>query len=261
MVLSLAVQINQFSFSEVKADNLKRILQSLHESKADLVVFPEYCMGIPINGVDKDFVEQNAEALDGEFAQRIINATKACRCSVVFTMFLREGKSIYNAAIFAKAGNVEAIYRKINLFDAYGYQESEFFAPGNSLAIASIGPFKIGLAVCFDLRFPELFREMAKCGVNLFVVPSGWYKGKHKIDQWRVLTAARAHENMAYLVASNQTLPHFIGHSLAASPMGYALEELKTLQSKFVVKLQLKDIEDTRRLLPTVLSKRDLHLE
>jgi deaminated glutathione amidase len=259
-VVSLTAQINQISFSPSKSENLVRILHLIAESNADLDVFPEYCMGMPIEGLNKSFVEENAEPIDGEFAQKIIESTETRLSSVVFTMFLREGKSVYNAAVLAKAGDIEAIYRKIHLFDAYGYDESAFFASGKILAISEVGPFKVGLAVCFDLRFPELFRAMTCRGVNLFIVPSGWYKGKHKIDQWRVLTKARAHENLSFLVAANQTLPQFIGHSLVASPMGYSREELKTPQTSFAVRLELQEILATRRLLPTILnSKRDFY--
>jgi deaminated glutathione amidase len=256
--LSLTVQVNQLSFSPTKSENLTRIIQLLSESQADLDVFPEYCMGMPDKGLSKGFVEENAEPIEGEFAQEIIKSTKSRRSSVVFTMFLREDKSIYNVAVLATAGRIEALYRKIHLFDAFGYEESALFALGKSLAIATLGPFKVGLAICFDLRFPELFRAMACRGVNLFVVPSGWYKGKHKIDQWNVLNKARAHENLSYLVAANQTFPNFIGHSLAASPMGCKIDELKTGQTNFKVKLDLQEVQSARRLLPTVLSPQGL---
>jgi predicted amidohydrolase len=259
-IVSLTAQINQVSFSPSKSENLVRILHLIAESNADLDVFPEYCMGMPVEGLCKSFVEENAEPIEGEFAQKIIESTKNRLSSVVFTTFLREGKSVYNSAVLAKAGKIEAIYRKIHLFDAYGYEESAFFVSGKTLPVSEVGPFKVGLAVCFDLRFPELFRAMACRGVNLFVVPSGWYKGEHKIDQWRVLTKARAHENLSFLVAANQTFPQFIGHSLVASPMGYAKEELKKLQTSFVVKLELQEILAARRLLPTILnSKRDFY--
>ena len=258
--MSLTVQVNQISFCAAKSQNHEKMLQLISESKADLDVFPEYCMGMPLEGLNKGFIEENAEAIEGEFAQKIIESTKRRLSAAVFTMFLRESKSIYNAAVLAKAGKIEAIYRKIHLFDAYGYEESALFASGKSLAIAEIGPFKVGLAVCFDLRFPEFFRAMAYRGVNLFLVPSAWYKGKHKIDQWRILTKARAHENVSYLIAANQTLPQFIGHSLAASPLGFALEELKTFQTSFAVRLDLQELQAARRLLPTILnSERDFY--
>ena len=258
--MSLNLRINQVSFSQVKAENLNKILRLISESTADIDIFPEYCMGVPNGELDRGFVEENAESAEGKFAHDIVTATESRGSAVVFTMFLKEGKAIYNAAILARAGRIETVYKKIHLFDAYGYEESALFASGNSLALAEVGPFKVGLAVCFDLRFPELFRAMAYKGANMFVVPSGWYRGKYKITQWKVLSGARAHENVSYLVAADQTLPHFIGHSLVTSPMGYAIAELKAEQASFTVKLDLEEIQAARRLLPTaLLSRRDLY--
>jgi predicted amidohydrolase len=179
---------------------------------------------------------------------------------VVFTTFLKENDAVYNATVLAKAGTIKALYKKIHLFDAFGYQESAIFTAGNQLAIADLGSLRMGLAVCFDLRFPEIFRIMAYKGVNLFIVPSGWYNGEYKIEQWRALVATRAHENVSYLVAADQTSPSFIGHSTVISPFGYALKELNNEQASFSVELDFEEIRKARRLLPTILlAKRDLY--
>ena len=258
--MSLTVRVNQLSFSPHKEENLNKILQLIFNSDAHLDVFPEYCMGMSIQGIDRDFVWANAESLEGEFVQRIAAATLQRDSAVVFTTFLKENDAVYNAAVLAKAGTIKALYKKIHLFDAFGYQESAIFTAGNQLAIADLGSLRMGLAVCFDLRFPEIFRIMAYKGVNLFIVPSGWYNGEYKIEQWRALVATRAHENVSYLVAADQTSPSFIGHSTVISPFGYALKELNNEQASFSVELDFKEIRKARRLLPTILlAKRDLY--
>ena len=178
----------------------------------------------------------------------------------MFTTFLREQEKIYNAAILAENGIIKTIYKKIHLFDAFGYKESRLFSSGNKLAISTIKGFKVGLAVCFDLRFPELFRIMKYRGVNLFIVPSAWYKGENKINQWRTLTLARAHENGSFLVGVNQTNPLYIGHSIVASPFASAIKELHQEPANLIIELQYQTIKKYESLLPIQeLSKPNLY--
>jgi len=258
--MSLTICVNQLSFSAQKEENTKEILQLMSESDAQLDVFPEYSMGIPANGINKGYVRENAEPLDGEFVQRIVDGTLGRHSAVVFTTFLKEKDSIYNTAILAKSGKIQAVYKKIHLFDAFGNQESAIFTAGNKLATADLEPFKIGLAVCFDLRFPEIFRAMMYKGVNLFIIPSGWYEGEYKIEQWRALLAARAHENVSYLVAANQTSPSFIGHSTVIHPMGYPIKEVNHEKASFLAELDFEELQKARQSIPIMhLAKRDLY--
>ncbi len=213
--MPLSIGCHQLSFSTNKKENLNTILTMLDESYAQLDIFPEYAMGYSPNGLDRAFVDARAERLEDEFVTTIVEKTAQTRSAVVFTTFLQEDEATYNAAVFAEQGQIRAIYRKIHLFDAFGYQESQLFTAGDQLAILSFRGFTVGLAVCFDLRFPELFRSMAYKGANLFIVPSAWYQGEHKLEQWRVLTRERAHENTAFLVAVDQPEPP---QSLAISP-------------------------------------------
>ncbi|UCH01794.1 MAG: hypothetical protein JSV20_08140 [Candidatus Bathyarchaeota archaeon] len=254
--MSITLRLHQTSFSAYKKENMNKMLHLIEESDAYIDVFPEYSMGIPPTGLDKKFVYKNAETIDGQFIHRMIEKTVERGSAIVFSAYLQEDGKVYNAAILAEKGKIKTVYRKIHLFDAFGYYESEVFTWGRELAIADLKGFKIGLAVCFDLRFPELFRIMAQRGVNLFIVPSAWYKGKHKISQWQALTLARSHENNSYLIAVGQTRPFFIGHSMATSPLGYVIKEVEEEQTSFTVNLEYQAIEESIRLLPIMtLSK------
>lgn len=250
--MSLKIRAHQASFSSDKEQNRKKILRLIEESDAYLDVFPEYDMGIPSYGLDKKFVQKNAETIRGAFISTILEKTCQKNSAAVFTAYLKEDNKIYNVTILAEKGKIKALYKKIHLFDAFGYTESQIFAPGTELAIIEFKDFKIGLAICFDLRFPELFRAMAYKGINLFIVPSGWYKGKHKIEQWRTLTAARAHENISYLIAVNQTDPFFIGHSIVVSPLGYIINEVDGKQTSFTFEIKYEKIEESKTLVPTI---------
>jgi predicted amidohydrolase len=189
-----------------------------------------------------------------------LEKTKELNFATVFTVFLKEDDRFFNAAILAENGKIRALYRKMHLFDAFGYNESKYFSSGDKIAMATIKGFRIGLAVCFDLRFPELFRAMAYKGADLFMVPSAWYKGKYKVEQWQVLALARAHENGAYLIAVDQTNPLFIGHSIIASPFATILKTIGEEESSFVFELNYDDLLQSRKLIPILsLSKPEIY--
>lgn len=256
----MRVRAFQLTVGSDKRENLKRILSLLDSSDADLNVFPEYLMGVGGEGVTAAYVRSQAEPLDGEFAGSILDKSRERGFAVAFSTFLLEGGRIYNAAVLAERGRVAAVYRKVHLFDAFGYRESRVFSPGSELAIARLGELTAGLAVCFDLRFPELFRAMMLRGADLFIVPSAWYRGPYKVEQWKALTAARAHENLAYLVAANQAGGKFVGHSVVVSPWGYVVAELGDEDASIEVRLDRSEVEEARSAVPLQqLLKLDLY--
>ncbi len=254
----MRVALAQLSSGPQKEENLRRALGVIRGlSDADLVVFPEYLMGVGEGGsLTPGYVAGQAEPIDGPFSTAILDASRERGVDVLYTMYLREGVAVYNAAVLARRGRVEAIYRKVHLFDAYGYRESAIFAPGRGPVTARVGEFTAGIAVCFDLRFPELFRAEALMGADLFLVPAAWYSGPYKLDQWRALTLARAHENGAYLVAVDQTGPAFTGHSLVAAPQGYIALDLGVGDRALVYELERGAVEEAREKVPVLRLRR-----
>jgi len=117
-----------------------------------------------------------------------------------------------------------ARYTKTHLIPAFG--EPETMVAGNQLVTLELGGFNLGLAICFDLRFPELFRAYAVDGVNLFLVPSAWPASR--AYAWELLTKARAAENQAYLLAVNHAEEPFGAASLALDPLGMELTRLES---------------------------------
>ncbi|MCS7105055.1 MAG: carbon-nitrogen hydrolase family protein [Thermofilaceae archaeon] len=246
----MRVKVFQVRAGEDKRENLRRICSMLESSSADLNVFPEYLMGVGREGVTASYVTGLAEPLDGEFAGRMIDISREKGFAVVFSMFLRERERVFNAAVLADKGRVAAVYRKVHLFDAYGYKESRVFSPGTEPVVTRVEGYNLGLAVCFDLRFPELFRAMMLRGAEVFVVPSAWYRGPYKVEQWISLTKARAHENVSYLLAVNQASENFIGHSVVVSPWGYTLTELGEGEAVIELELDRGELEKAREALP-----------
>lgn len=242
----MRVRVFQIAVGPDKRANLDRVLRLLDSSDADLNVFPEYLMGVGPKGVDAEYARSLAEPLEGEFASSLLDKTRERGFAAAFTLYLREGEGVSNAAVLADRGRVLAVYRKIHLFDAFGYRESSVFKPGSEPAVARLENFTVGLAVCFDLRFPELFRAMARAGVDLFLVPSAWYRGPYKAEQWKGLTSARAHENLAYLVAADQAGDRFIGHSVVVNPWGHALVDLGEGEKALTAELDPSEVREAR---------------
>ncbi len=129
------------------------------------------------------------------------------------------GERYANRAKVIGPAGIQASYTKTHLIPAFG--EPETMIPGQELVTFGLGGFQVGVAICFDLRFPELFRAYTLQGVNLFLIPSAWPSSRSYA--WELFCKARAAENQAYLVAVNHAEAPFGAPSLAADPMGMEL--------------------------------------
>lgn len=196
-----------------------------HEPKPDLVVFPEVMMrdfGKP--GSD---ISEYAEDLDGPFVTRLTELAAAHDVTLVAGMFERSGDPSrpYNTLAVVDGTGLRASYRKIHLYDSFGYKESERLLAGEvEPVVVEVGGFTVGLMTCYDLRFPELARALVDRGAEVIVVPAAWVAGAHKVDHWRTLLKARAIENTVYVAAAGQPGPRYTGHSMVVSPRGEAAE-------------------------------------
>jgi predicted amidohydrolase len=195
------------------------------EPKPDLVVFPEVMMrDFGGSGVD---VSDFAEDLDGPFVQRLTELAKSHDVTLVAGMFERSDDPTrpYNTLAVVDAGGLRASYRKIHLYDSFGYKESERLLAGDiEPVVVEIGGFQVGLMTCYDLRFPELARALVDQGAEVLVVPAAWVAGPGKVDHWRTLLKARAIENTVYVAAAGQPGPRYTGHSMVVTPRGEVVE-------------------------------------
>jgi predicted amidohydrolase len=128
----------------------------------------------------------------------------------------------------------EAHYDKIHLYDAFGFTESRTVAPGHEPVVVEVDEVRVGLSVCYDIRFPALYTELARRGAQLIVACASWGSGPGKLEQWTLLARARALDSMSYVAAVGQAdpgdaltksgsgagAPTGVGGSLVASPLG-----------------------------------------
>ncbi|WP_223691325.1 carbon-nitrogen hydrolase family protein [Leifsonia poae] len=228
MLLSLA-QIASGTDIPHNLNLVRDAVRGAADTGSDLVLLPEYAM-YEKKMVDATFASA-AEPLDGPFGSAVADLAARHGIAVVVGMVESnpaEQRPFNTLAAFGADGSLLAAYRKIHLFDSYGFTESAWIAPAPHAEAVTFetGGARVGLMTCYDLRFPELGRRLAEEGADLVALCSSWVPGEHKVDQWRTLTRARAIEN-GYTVASvSQTPPVSIGRSLVSGPAGEVLLEL-----------------------------------
>jgi predicted amidohydrolase len=196
---------------------------------ADLVAFPEYSM------YDKKVVDSTfsaaAERLDGPFVEGVRSLAVELGMTIVVGIAERSDDADlpFNTLVGVDpSGEIVARYRKVHLFDSFGFRESDNITASDSLEpmVFAAGGMTVGLMTCYDLRFPELARALADAGADLMLACSSWVPGAGKLDQWNVLARARAIENACFFAAVSQSPPISIGHSLLVDPMGSVVGEL-----------------------------------
>ncbi|MEJ2261482.1 MAG: nitrilase-related carbon-nitrogen hydrolase [Nitrosopumilaceae archaeon] len=156
-----------------------------------------------------------------------------------------------------KSGKVISTYRKIHLYDALGFRESAKMTSGSKIAKpvkTSIG--KLGMMICYDLRFPEMSRSLAVAGSEILVAPSAWVKGEMKEEHWLTINKTRAIENGCYVVAPDQVGNIYCGRSVIVDPYGKVLVDMKKKQGIAYADIDLKKIKQTRKVLPLLKNRR-----
>ncbi len=250
----------QFSSGPNKEENLDRALNIIRglPDGVDMAVFPEYIMGYPEEGLTPEFVSEIAEPLDGPFISSFREVAREKGTWLLVNFFEKGGKGVRNINVIVdRYGSIIAKYAKIHLFDIYGYRESDIFERGREVTIFDFEGLKVGVATCFDVRFPELFRKMALKGANVFLLPAAWYIGPAKEEQWLLMGRARAHENVAFMIAVGNTGKPFIGRSFVADPYGVVRMDLGRGERVGLFDLDKEEIEKARETLPLLDLRRE----
>ncbi len=211
------------------------------ENRAALDVVAEICSGRPRPHLvvlpevfARDFgkpgsdVGPYAETLDGPFVSRLTQLAAAHDVTLVAGMFevSDDPGRPFNTLVVVDPAGLRATYRKIHLYDSFGYRESDRLSAGDlEPVVVDVHGWQVGLMTCYDLRFPELARALVDGGAELLVVPAAWVAGERKVDHWRTLLRARAIENTVYVAAAGQPGPRYCGHSMIVGPDGDVLVE------------------------------------
>ena len=253
----------QFKASTKKEDNLKRIISYISKAalkNATLCAFPEFMMFYTNSSQTARQLSNSAETINGNFVTTIAKAAKANHIQVIGSFYEKSRKKdrVYDTSfVIDESGKVISTYRKIHLYDALGFRESDKMAPGSKITKpvkTSLG--KIGMMICYDLRFPEMARSLAVAGSEVLVVPSAWVKGSMKEEHWITINKTRAIENGCYVIAPDQVGNIYCGKSLVVDPYGKVLLDMKKKQGISFVTVDLNNVKQTRKVLPLLKSRR-----
>lgn len=231
------------------------------EAGADLVVFPE----MVDTGYEMSAILAHASCWEDGAVTELQNIAKSLSIVMVCGVSEREGEQIYNAqAVIDADGNIAAKYRKTHLFVAPPVCEDKCFSPGAVFTAFDLGELRFGLSICYDLRFPEVYRKQAvENQVNAFIVSSAW--PFPRLEHLRTLAVARAIENQSYTILANRVGTDdgatFCGSSAIIDPYGVTLAAASPDREELVqAELSLDKVDQVRdRLHVLAERRRDLY--
>ena len=246
---------------EVNLDRARALAAQAREAQADLLLLPE----LWYHGYDLERAREWAAPLgEGGFAKMSALARE-------FGLYLagstlerhagggsgEPGRTVSNtAALYSPQGDLLGSYRKIHLFRLM--QEHRYLTPGDSATLCPTPWGPVGLSICYDMRFPELFRVMALAGAVLFLVPAQW--PVKRVEAWFLLARARAVENELFVAACNRVGRDgdvvFPGRSCVVDPWGNVLVEGDDSERLLVASIDLREVRKARRYLTVYQDRR-----
>jgi predicted amidohydrolase len=258
-----AVQLNSSADRDRNLEVAARLVREAAADGAELVVLPEKWNLLG----DAEALAAGAEPLDGPSIGAARSWARELGIHLVAGSFAEDagdGEKPFNTSpLIGPDGEVLAVYRKIHMFDVdvggVSYRESEQERPGEEIVVAEAAGVEVGLTICYDLRFPELYRILAVRGARVLTVPSAFtlHTGR---DHWEVLVRARAIENQAFVVAADQfgqAPPHYhsFGRSMIADPWGLVLVTAPDEECFVAAELDLSRQEQVRATLPSLANR------
>jgi predicted amidohydrolase len=233
------------------------------DAGARLVVFPEATMcrfGVPLAPI--------AEPVDGPWADGVRRIAADADVTVIAGMFApADDGRVTNTLLAAGPGTPnqpDTHYHKIHLYDAFGFTESRTVAPGRDPVVITVDGVGVGLTVCYDIRFAELFTTLARRGAEVIVVSASWASGHGKLEQWTLLARARALDSTSYLVAAGQanpgeplasSAPTGVGGSLVVSPFGDVVASAGSDPQLLVADIDLERVAKARETIAVLRNR------
>ncbi len=262
----MKIGLGQMNTQDNKEKNVKAAeaaIDRLAAQGVDLVVLPEMFHFL---GTDEEKIT-HAEPVPGPSIDRLQRKAKEKRIFLHCGSILeRDGDKIYNTSVvFNRNGERVAFYRKIHLFDVeipggIVYKESAVVTPGKEIVTFDCEGTTVGLSICYDLRFPELYRRLADRGVSLILIPAAFTLMTGK-DHWEALVRARAIENVCYVAACGQWGFHPVnnqcyGHSMVVNPWGAVIAQARDGEATVLAELDFGYMHSVREKLPALQHRR-----
>jgi len=260
-----AVQLNATEDTYRNLETADRLVRQAAALGAELVVLPEKWS---VLGTDEQMTA-GAESLDGRCISWARSTARELGIDLVAGSIVERvdgrAKSANTSVHVDADGEVRAVYRKLHMFDVEVdgdvYAESAHEDPGDEVVVSELpGGVKLGMSICYDVRFPELYRILAVRGAEVVTVPAAFTLATTR-DHWEVLLRARAIENQCFVIAPNQIGAHPPGHraggrSLIIDPWGLVLSSAPDTETAIVANLDFATLESVRRRIPALRHRR-----
>lgn len=244
---------------QANIDKVESMLEKHVAFNPDLVVLPEvFNMGI----VTPEMAREYAEPVPGPTYEKLSAWAKSLKCYLLGGSIIErceDGNCRNNSMLFGPDGKLLANYYKIHMFNYYGSKEGAFCTGGNETVLVKTPIGIIGMTVCFDLRFSELYRTLASNGAELIVVPAAW--PYPRLDHWVTLNKARAIENSCFVVAVNEVgavPPKRInaGNSMVIDPWGCIVAGCGEKDTVMMAQVDLDEVTKLRREFPLLADRK-----
>lgn len=263
------IQINATNNIEKNISKIDNLINKATELKADIIFLPENAFFMP---EDHENLLDNIKYEEENSGLKFIRnkSQELNKWINIGSVAIKSNDSnlCYNRCyLINNKGNISSTYNKIHLFDAEiskkeVYRESKMFTPGNKAVVAKTDCCNIGLSICYDLRFPHLFRHLAHSGAEILSIPAAFIDYTGNLH-WHTLLRARAIENTCYVVATAQTGTHYpsgrksYGHSMVVDPMGHIIAELNKEEDVLIAEIDMEFLYQTRKQILSLTHDRD----
>ncbi|MEW5806837.1 MAG: carbon-nitrogen hydrolase family protein [Acidobacteriota bacterium] len=259
MIKVAAIQMNSTDKRDLNIEKAERFIKQASSGGAELIALPEYFSYLSSEGEEIPY----AEPIGGELIERMRNLAKDLGIFLLCGSIpekIKRSKKIYNTSVLIDPkGKSIGVYRKIHLFNINikgkaAFQESNYYEGGKDVVLVKTDKGKWGMTICYDLRFPELFRSLTLKGAEIIFVPSAFtsYTG---MFHWMALLRARAIENQVYIVAPAQAGRHSekrssYGHSAIIDPWGKVVALLQDGEGVVTARLDFQYLKRVRNSFP-----------
>jgi predicted amidohydrolase len=259
------VQLTSTADADHNLDRARHWIDRAAEAGARLVALPENFPYLRREDAERNPLAQDLEGPVVQFIRESAKRHEIVLAGGTLPEAIPDDSRVYSTSVVVdRDGSVRGVYRKIHLFDVelsdVGLQESKTVAPGDEIVVADTAAGRLGLSICYDLRFPELYRELATRGARILLVPSAFTVPTGR-DHWEVLLRARAIENQAFVLAAAQYGIHSptrrsYGRSMIVDPWGTVLATVPDGEGFATAELDLESLERVRLQLPALRNRR-----
>lgn len=258
-------QMDSGPHKEINIQKMEGMIQEASQQGASLVAFPETSIVMPGTGEDR---EMESEKIPGPSIARLADAAKEGKiwvhCGSLPETIDGDTRSYNTSVVISPQGDIAGIYRKIHLFDVKveggpSVMESVSYAPGKDVVTVETDIGKLGLAICYDLRFPELFRMLTVMGAQILVIPACFTSDTGN-EHWEPLLKARAIENQCYVLAPAQIglKPRYRAHgkSLVVDPWGTVTSCKADGEGIILSEVNMDRVHSIRNSVPCLKNRR-----